>query len=107
MTDNAYQLVFNTGIFAADCRDWNQKTADNKTLPDLKTFLADAHSGWHLSLQKETSTLYVATHNATARLDDRYLQQEMVDAIANLETATARNRAAIAQLIATMETLTV
>ena len=38
VTDNAYQLVLNTGIFAADFQEWNQRTADNKTLPHLKTF---------------------------------------------------------------------
>ena len=43
VTDNAYQLIFNTGIFAADCREWNQRTADNKTLPDLKIFFAAVH----------------------------------------------------------------
>ena len=38
VTDNAYQLVFDTGIFAADCREWNQRTANNKTLPQLEGF---------------------------------------------------------------------
>ena len=41
--DNAYQLVFNTGIFAAHCREWNKKAADDKTLPNLKVFFASAH----------------------------------------------------------------
>ena len=48
VTDNAYQLVFNTGIFAADCREWNQRTANNKTLPDLKTFFAATYRECHL-----------------------------------------------------------
>ena len=38
VVDNAYQLVFNTGIFAVDCREWNKRAADNKTLPHLKKF---------------------------------------------------------------------
>ena len=105
VTENAYQLVFNTGIFAADCREQNQQTAENKTLPDLKTFFAAAHREWRLSLQNETGTPYGAAHNATARPDNRYLQQETVDAIANLSTATARDRAAISQLTATVERL--
>ena len=106
MTDNAYQLVFNTGIFAADCREWNQQMADNKTLPDLKTFFAAVHREWRLLLQDDTGTPYGDVYNATARPDGGYLQQEMLDAIANLETATASNRAAIAQLTATVESLT-
>ena len=104
--DNAYQLVFNTGIFAADCREWNQRASDNKTLPHLKVFFASAHREWRLLLQNETGTLYGAAHNATVLPDDGYLQQETVESIANLATATASNRAAIAQLTATVERLT-
>ena len=63
--DNAYQLMFNTGIFAADCREWNKKAVENKTLPHLKVFFVAAHREWRLSLQNETSTPYGATHNAT------------------------------------------
>ena len=107
MTDNAYQLVFNTGIFAEDFREWNQRMAENnKTLPDLKTFFADAHRDWRLSMQNETGTPYDAAHNATARPDDKYLQKETVDAIENLATATASDCAAIAQLTTTVERLT-
>ena len=64
------------------------------------------HREWRLSLKNETGTPYGAAHNATARPDDGCLQQETVDAIANLATATASNRAAFTQLTATVETLT-
>ena len=47
-------------LCAADCREWNQRTADNKTLPDLKTFFAAAHREWRLSLQNKTGTPYGA-----------------------------------------------
>ena len=104
--DNSYQLVFNTGIFAADCREWNQRTSDNKTLPHLKIFFVDAHREWRLSLKNETGTPYSALHNSNTRPDDGYLQQETVGDIANLATATASDRAAIAQLTATVERLT-
>ena len=56
VTDNAYELVSNAVIFVADCWEWNQWTADNKTLPDLKTFFTDVHREWHLSLQNKTGT---------------------------------------------------
>ena len=98
--------MFNTGIFAADCREWNQRPSDNKTLPHLKVFFADVHRECRLSLKNETGTTYGAAHNATALPDDGYLQQETVESIANLATATASNRAAIAQLTATVESLT-
>ena len=57
-------------------------------------------------LLNETGTPYGAAHNATAHPDDGYLQQETVEAIANLETATASDHAAIAHLTATVERLT-
>ena len=43
VVNNAYQLVFNMGIFAADCREWNKWSAVYKTLPHLKVFFATAH----------------------------------------------------------------
>ena len=73
VTDNAYELVSNAGIFVADCWEWNQWTADNKTLPDLKTFFAAAHREWRFLLQNETGTPYGASHNATAHPDNKYL----------------------------------
>ena len=79
--------------------------ADDKTLPHLKVFFAVAHSEWHLSLRNKTGTPYGAEHNSTAHPDDGYLQQETVDAIANLAPATASDRAGIAQLTATVKRL--
>ena len=57
-------------------------------------------------LQNETGTPYGATHNNTAHPDVGYLQQYMVDAIANLAKATSSDCAAIAQLTTTVERLT-
>ena len=48
---------------------------------------------------------YVAAHNATKNPDNGYPQQETVDAIANLATATASDRTIIAQLTATVARL--
>ena len=106
VVDNMYQLVFNTGIFVADCREWNKRAADDKTLPHLKVFFVDAHREWRLSLRNDTGTTYGTAHNVAAHPDDGYLQQETVDAIANLATATEINRSAIAQLTAMFERLT-
>ena len=38
VVENAYQLVFNTGIFAANCRESNKQTAAGKTLLHIKLF---------------------------------------------------------------------
>ena len=106
VVDNAYQLVFNMGIFAADFWEWSKKAADDKTLPHLKVFFAATLREWRLLLRNEIGALYGNAHNATTHPDERYLQQDTVDAIANLATATASDRAAIAHLTATIERLT-
>ena len=103
--DNAYQLIFNMGIFTADSREWNKRAADDKTLPHLKVFFAAAHREWRLLIQNETGAPYGAAHNATANPDDGYLQQETVDAIVNLVIATASDCTAITQLTSTVERL--
>ena len=91
MIDNAYQLVFNTGVFAADCWEWNKRAIDDKTLPHIKL----------LALQNETGAPYRAAHNATANPDNMYLHQDMVDAIAELVTSTESEGKEIAQFTAT------
>ena len=57
-------------------------------------------------IQNETDAPYGAAHNATTNPDNRYLQQETVDAIANLATATASDRTSISQLTANVARLT-
>ena len=104
--ENSYQIVFNTGIFAADFQEWNKRALVDKTLSHLKVFFASAHRECHLSIQNETGAPYGAAHNATANPDDGYLQQETVDAIVNLVMATASDCTAITQLTSTVERLT-
>ena len=106
VVENTYHLVFNTDIFSADCREWNKRAATDKTLPHLKVFFASAQREWCLSIQNEMGAPYGALHNAPAKPDDGYLQQETVDAIANLVTATASDHSAIAQLTDTVARLT-
>ena len=80
---------------------------DDKTLPHLKVFFAAANREWRISIQNETGAPYGAANNTTARQDNRYLQQETVDAITNLATATASDCAAIKYLTSTVERLMV
>ena len=97
--------MFRTGIFSVDFQECNKRLAADKTLPHLKFFFAAAHREWRLSIQNKTGAPYGAAHNATVNPDDGCLQQEAVDAITNLEIATASNFAAIAQLTATVTRL--
>ena len=39
VVENADQLFFNTGVFAAGCWEWNKRAEAEKTLPRLKVFL--------------------------------------------------------------------
>ena len=78
----------------------------DKTLPHLKLFFAAAHREWRLLIQNEMRAPYGTAQNATANPEGGYLQQEMVDAISNLATATLSDRAAIKQLTATVARLT-
>ena len=48
VVDNAYQRVFNTGIFTVDCQECNKRSADDKTLPHFKVFSATAYREWRL-----------------------------------------------------------
>ena len=54
VVENAYQLVFNTGIFVADCREWNKRAANENMLPHLKVFFAATHREWRLLIRNET-----------------------------------------------------
>ena len=83
-----------------------QAGGGRKNDPPYQVFFAASHREWHPSIQNETGAPYGAAHNVTANTDDRYLQQETVDAIANLATATASDCAAIAHLMSTVERLT-
>ena len=104
--NKTYQLVFNTGVFAADCREWNKRALGRKTPPHIKVFFAATHREWRLSIQNETGAPYGTAHNTNVNPDDGCLQQDTVDTIANLETSTASNCAAIAELTATVARLT-
>ena len=39
----AFQLVFQTGIYANDCKEWKRKPAAAKTWTGFKTFFAAAN----------------------------------------------------------------
>ena len=104
--DNAYQLVFHTGVLAAACQEWNRHAAVGKMLPHLRVFFAASHWEWRLLLQNKTSSTYGAAHNTNTKPEDGYLQQDTVDAIKKLVKATESDRGAIMQLTVTTMILT-
>ncbi len=99
----AYQILFQTGIFADDCRDWKRQTEAYKTWPQFKIDFTRAHQEYRES--------QVTTPRAAGFLADEFTptnsQQETIDAIANLATATAADRTAVANLTTTVADLTI
>jgi hypothetical protein len=95
----AYQLVFRTGIFADDCKIWKRQAAEYKTWPQFKLDFAVAY-------QEYSDGLEISPRAAGFQAEVRNDQHETIEAIANLATATAEDRRAVANLTATNATLT-
>ena len=95
----AYQLMFQTGLFLNYCKIWRRKDPADKTWTAFKIFFATSHQEWRES-QVTTAGAFFQTANAAV------YHQYTVKAIANLATAMASDRSAIAVLTATDSTLT-
>jgi hypothetical protein len=96
----AYQLIFATGVFLDDCKVWKRRLDDYKTWDHFKRDFALSHREL-----RETKVTAAGAGYQSANSVDVY-QQETVDAIANLATATAADRQTVATLSATNSTLT-
>lgn len=96
----AYQLVFKTGMFPDDAKTWKRRAPIDKTWTNFKTVFATAHQELRECQQTTGATSF---HSANSAMT---LQTETVDAIANLATATAADRASIATLTTTISKLT-
>ena len=99
----SFQLVFQTGLFLDDCKTWKRLPAARKTWATFKTFFATVHQEWR-ELQVTTSGAGFQLANNLYQQD--LYQQETVDDIANLATATASDRTSVAAITATNTTLT-
>ena len=92
--NTAYQIIFNTGVFSLDCKEWRKKPAVDKTWPNFQTFWTEKHMDYREEQTQMTGQGYQA-NNVT------HSNQETIDAIACLATATAHDRAAMENLTAT------
>ena len=102
----AFQLVYQTGLFVDDCKAWKCLPKQQKTWIGLKTFFAAAHKEWHKSQSTTTGAEFHSANLLQEEDTTQIYQQETVNAIANLATATASDRATVATLTATNRTLT-
>ena len=95
----ALQLVFQTGIYADDCKEWKRMLPGEKTWITFKVFFAAANQEYRESHATTTANAFQAETQGS-------FQQDTIDAIANLATATASDRATVATLSKTVDTLT-
>jgi hypothetical protein len=95
----AYQLIFRTGIFSDDCKIWKCQPTAYKTWPQFKLDFAVAY-------QEYSETLEITPAASGFHAEEATNQQETIKAIANLATATAKDRKAVANLTGTNATLT-
>jgi hypothetical protein len=96
----AYTLVFNTGLFPDACRAWQSRAIADKTWVQFKIDFATAHREFRLTNQTAHQSGF---HSANAMIEQGRdnSMQETVEAIAQLETATASDRGTVATLTTT------
>jgi hypothetical protein len=96
----AYTLVFNTGLLPDVCRAWQSGAISAKTWAQFKIDFATAHREFRLANQ---TAQQFGFHSANMMIeqgrDDS--MQETAEAIAQLSTATASDRGAVATLTTT------
>jgi len=99
VTNNAYQLIFATGMFFDDCKIWKRRDAAYKTWDQFKTDFAESHREFRDARGTTAGATDYQANNAV-------YQDETIEAIANLATATSHDRQAVATLTSTNSTLT-
>jgi hypothetical protein len=96
----AYQGIFRTGIFADDCKIWKRQLPAYKTWEQFKT-------DFRIAYKEYNEARDIAPSAAGFHAEDSAFQHDTtIDAIANLATATAADRTAVANLTDTNALLT-
>jgi hypothetical protein len=90
--------IFATGNFMSACRRWNEKPASDKTWTHFKSHFAAAHQQ-HRQMQGETAAnAGYHSDNAAMTQNEDQMTEATIGALANLATATAADRGAVAAL---------
>jgi hypothetical protein len=96
----AYTLIFNTGLFLDACRAWQFRAIAGKKLAQFKIHFATAYCEFRLTNQTaQQSGFHSANMMIEQDLDES--MQGTVGAIAQLATATASDRGTLATLTTT------
>jgi hypothetical protein len=97
--NNAFQLIYATGMFLDDCKIWKRQAAAYKTWDQFKTDFSLSHREFRDARGTTAGATDYQAHNAI-------YQQDTIDALANLATATSHDRQAVSTLTATNSALT-
>ena len=105
----AYTIVFNTNAFPETCREWRRLPQADKTWNTFKETFTEAHRDY-MQFQTQNNHRFHASNAYSAEQynpnETAEQQQQTAEALANLASATAADRNAIANLTATNERLT-
>ena len=98
--NTAYTLVFNTGMFFDDCKEWDEKAAADKTWDNFKTHFLKAQQQQRNRQQTMQQSGY---HTANALLASQMTETQ--EALANFMQQAANDRQTLAQLTNTIQQL--
>ena len=104
--NNAYALMFQTGVYGEACKEWRRRLPAQKTWPLFQEHFAAAHEDLR---EAQATTQSAGYHEANALFtadQNNDFHQDTVEALANLAVATAADRNTIAALTATIQQLT-
>jgi hypothetical protein len=96
----AYTLVFSMGLFPDACRAWQSRVIAKKTWAQLKLDFATTHREFRLTNQTAQQSGFHSANMMIEKGRDESMQ-DTVDAIAQLEAATASDRGTVATMTTT------
>ena len=97
IVDIALLSLAKTGVFNDDLKEWNLLPLLNRNWSTFRVHFAKAHREWRANLRL-TPGQHFPRANAVDSTSLTTQQADTVDAFANLETATAADRATVATL---------
>ena len=104
VVDIALLCLAKTGVFNDNLKEWNSLPLLDRTWPKFRVHFTKAHREWRANLRL-TKGQHFPRANSVDSTSVQNHQAETVDALANLATATAADRATAATLTDTIAQL--
>jgi hypothetical protein len=95
VVNTAYTLVFNTGLYFDECKEWDKKDPADKTWTEFKTYFL--HAQRTLRLQQQTSQHAGYHSNIATHMSDK--ENATNDALSCLTSAAESDRQSFAALV--------